>query len=337
MSASRRIRYSYLKAIRKIRSFLLSDKSREFLVFLFFFVIASGFWMLQTLNYDYETEFSVPVRLKNVPGNVVLTSGPPDELCITVKDKGVVLLNYMLGKSFYPIQFDFDDYKNQGSHVYIPIAEIEKKMMSQLSASTKLLAVKPEVVDYIYSKEKAKKIPVRLWGHISAGQRYYIADTLCTPDSVIIFATQSILDTISAAYTQYLSLSGITDTVRRQVLLSEIKGAKFVPASVNFTFLADIYTEKTLEVSLSGTGFPPDKLLRTFPSKVKVTFQVGLSRFKYIHPEDFALNVSYDELLQSGSDKYRVKLNRLPAGVSHVRFLPAEVDFLIEQNPDYVH
>ena len=93
----RKIRYTYLKLSKKIKDFLLSDKSREFLIFLFFFLIAGGFWLLQTLNNDYEAEFSIPVRVKDLPNNVVLTSEPPSELRVRVKDKGTVLLNYMLG------------------------------------------------------------------------------------------------------------------------------------------------------------------------------------------------------------------------------------------------
>ena len=107
----RNIKRIYLKTARKVKDFLLSDKSREFLIFLFFFFIASGFWLLQTLNNDYETEFSIPVRLKGVPNNVVITSEPPSELHIRVKDKGTVLLNYMLGKSFFPITLDFSKHE----------------------------------------------------------------------------------------------------------------------------------------------------------------------------------------------------------------------------------
>ena len=44
----------------------------------------------------------------------------------------------------------------------------------------------------------------------------------------------------------------------------------------------DIYTEKTVEVPLRGVNFPADKVLRAFPSKVQVTFQVGLSHFRQI-------------------------------------------------------
>ena len=67
----RNIKYTYLKLSKKIKDFLLSDKSREFLIFLFFFLIAGGFWLLQTLNIDYEAEFSIPVRMKDLPNNVV--------------------------------------------------------------------------------------------------------------------------------------------------------------------------------------------------------------------------------------------------------------------------
>ena len=99
MFVRRNILRTYLKISREVKDFLLSDKSREFFIFLFFFFVAGGFWLLQTLNNDYEADFSIPVRLKGVPNNVVITSEPASELRIKVKDKGTVLLNYMIRKS----------------------------------------------------------------------------------------------------------------------------------------------------------------------------------------------------------------------------------------------
>ena len=114
------------------------------------------------------------------------------------------------------------------------------------------------------------------------------------------------------------------------------KGVKFVPSSIEMMLPVDIYTEKTVEVPLRGVNFPADKVLRAFPSKVQVTFQVGLSHFRQINADDFHIYVSYEELLRLGSDKYTVKIKNLPKGVSQVRFNPAQVDFLIEQvSPDY--
>ena len=163
----RNIKRIYLKTARKVKDFLLSDKSREFLIFLFFFFIASGFWLLQTLNNDYETEFSIPVRLKGVPNNVVITSEPPSELHIRVKDKGTVLLNYMLGKSFFPITLDFSDYKGTDNHVRIYSSQFEKRLLNQLNVSTKLLSVKPDTLEYIYSTGASKLVPVKFQGTAS--------------------------------------------------------------------------------------------------------------------------------------------------------------------------
>ena len=299
-------------------------------------VPAGGFWLLQTLNNDYEADFSIPVRLKGVPNNVVITSEPASELRIKVKDKGTVLLNYMLGKSFYPVILDYADYKGVDNQVRIYPSQFEKKVLNQLNASTRLLSMKPDTLEYIYSTGASKLVPVKLRGTLSAGREYYLSDTIFSPDSVLVYAPQGVLDTIAVAYTQPVKLEDISDTLRQQVPLRIQKGVKFVPSSIEMMLPVDIYTEKTVEVPLRGVNFPADKVLRAFPSKVQVTFQVGLSHFRQINADDFHIYVSYEELLRLGSDKYTVKIKNLPKGVSQVRFNPAQVDFLIEQvSPDY--
>ena len=327
----RKIRYTYLKLSKKIKDFLLSDKSREFLIFLFFFLIAGGFWLLQTLNNDYEAEFSIPVRVKDLPNNVVLTSEPPSELRVRVKDKGTVLLNYMLGKSFFPVNLSFLDYKGKNNHVKIYASDFEKKILSQLNVSTRLLSMKPDTLEYIYATGMSKLVPVKLSGTVSAGRQYYLSDTVFKPDSVLAYAPEGVLDTITAAYTQKINLENISDTTRQRISLAPLRGVKFVPSSVEATFPVDIYTEKTVEVPLHGINFPADKALRAFPSKVQITFQVGLKRFRSIKADDFVINVSYEELLKLGSDKYTVKLKSFPNGINQIRIVPEQVDFLIEQ------
>ena len=327
----RKIRYTYLKLSKKIKDFLLSDKSREFLIFLFFFLIAGGFWLLQTLNNDYEAEFSIPVRVKDLPNNVVLTSEPPSELRVRVKDKGTVLLNYMLGKSFFPVNLSFLDYKGKNNHVKIYASDFEKKILSQLNVSSKILSIKPDTLEYIYSEGKSKLVPVRLQGKVTAGLQYYVSDTICNPDSVLVYAPEGILDTITTAYTQKINLENISDTTRQRISLAPLRGVKFVPSSVEATFPVDIYTEKTVEVPLHGINFPADKALRAFPSTHQITFQVGLKRFRSIKADDFVINVSYEELLKLGSDKYTVKLKSFPNGINQIRIVPEQVDFLIEQ------
>jgi hypothetical protein len=309
----------------------LSRQSREFFVFLLFFFIAGAFWLLQTLNDDFEAELIMPVRLRGVPNHIVMTSEPPAELKVRVKDKRVALLSYTIARNFYPVNLEFSDYKSADNHLKICTADVEKKIRSQLNASTHLLSVYPDTLDYIYSAGKSRYVPVKLQGKVTSGRQYYIPDTLYNPDSVLVYAPSALLDTIGYAYTEMVILEHISDTTTYKATIRPVKGARFVPNTVELTFPVDIYTEKTVEVPLIGTNFPADKILRTFPSKVKVTFRVGMRKFKDIEAENFAIRISYEELLRLHSDKYKVTLKTIPNGISHIRILPEEIDFLIEQ------
>lgn len=325
------IHIRYLRTLEKIRNFLLAEKSREFLIFLFFVFVSFSFWLLQVLNDDYETELSIPVRMKNVPEDVVLTSELPNEIRVGVKDRGTVLVNYMWGQTFYPLTIDFNEYLDKGAQVRIPSSTLTKRIASQLNQSTKLSTVKPDTLEFIYTKGEAKKIPVRLQGNIKTDRQYYISDTIYSPDSVMVYAPNAILDTITAAYTQVLELNHIADTTRHRFRIVPVKGARFTPSYSDVTFLVDIFAEKTVEVPVTGIHFPTDKVLRTFPPKVHVSFQIGLSQFKDVTGDDFKVVVDFEDLKKGSSDKCRPILLQSPPHVNHIRLNPSEIDYIIEQ------
>ncbi len=331
MFEKQNMRVRYLKTLEKIRNFLLSRKSREFLIFLFFVFVSFCFWLLQVLNDDYETELSIPLRMKNVPENVVLTSELPKELKIGVKDRGTVLVNYLLGQTLYPVTIDFTDYQDKGTQVRILSNTLQKRIASQLNQSTKLSTIRPDTLELIYTRGEGKKIPVKLRGEVSADRPYYLSEVIYSPDSVMVYAPKEILDTITSAFTESLYIEQIADTTRQRVELMPVKGAKFTPSYCDLTFLVDMYSEKTVEVPVQGVNFPKDKQLRTFPSKVKVKFQIGLSHFNSVTADDFVVVVDYNQLHKNESDKCPLVLMQSPTNIHQIRLNPQEIDYLIEQ------
>ena len=283
-----------------MKDFLFSERSREFFLFLFFFFVAGGFWLLQTLNGEFEDDLQVPLRLKGMPDDVVITSDLPQNLQLRVKDRGTVLLNYKVGKDFLPLSIDFEKVKGNDNHVRLPIMQSDEQILSQLNASSRLISVKPDTLDFYYTRAKSKRVPVRLKGKVSAAQTYFLADTL-----------------------------------KRTLELRTEKGVKFIPQQVEVNLFTDVYTEATVEVPLEGVGFPLGKELRAFPSKVKVMFQVGKNRYKSLRADEFQLKVPYEELMRLNGQKYSVALQEVPQGVLNVRFIPEQVDFLIEQISTY--
>lgn len=328
MSERRDIKHAYLKFSRGLWNFLLSKQSREFFLFLFFIFVAAGFWLIQTLDNDYETDITIPVRLRDVPDDVVITSDPVSSVKVHVRDKGTLLFNYIMGKVFSPLNIDF--VAGEGSHVQIPSSSFSKMISSQLSSSTQVVSVTPDTLDYYYSTGQAKLVPVRFQGMATAGPRHYLSDTIFTPDSVHVYAPLALLDTIKAAYMEPQEFRGIDDTLRKEVHLKSARGAKIVPDVSTLTLAVDMYTEKTVEVELHGINFPPDKQLRSFPSKVAITFQCGLRQYNDLTSDDFHIFVSYEDLMKLGNQKYSVRLRNIPKGATNIRFNPAQVDFLIE-------
>jgi YbbR domain-containing protein len=208
---------------------------------------------------------------------------------------------------------------------------LAKKIAAQLNQSTKLLSVKPDTLEFIYTKGAGKIVPVRMQGTITPERQYYVSDTIFSPDSVKVYAPKAILDTISEAYTQPLNLEGVSDIVNQRLAFVSVKGVRFIPDSVDIALKVDVFAEKTVDVPVMGINFPHDKVLRTFPSKAKVTFQIGLSRFMKVGPEDFLVVVDYNDLQNEDGDKCKLQLKVMPKGVNHVRVNPKEMEYIIEQ------
>ena len=81
------------------------------------------FWLLMTLNETYEMEFRIPVRVVNIPNNVVLTSQETDTVRVTIRDKGLTLVSYQYGEGIRPIIFNFKSYAKSSSSFVIPLAD----------------------------------------------------------------------------------------------------------------------------------------------------------------------------------------------------------------------
>ena len=326
------INTAFQRIFNKVKNFLLRPKSREFFIFLLFFAIASVFWLLQTLNDEYDRDFRVPVKLIHVPDNLVLTSNRVEALDIKVRDKGTVLLNYIVGGNLSPVEIDFTAFsKRNMNEVKLATTILEKRIASKFSASTKLLAIEPDSLEFIFATGVAKRVPVGLKGKIEANSQYIITDTIIRPDSVSIYAPADLLSQINVAYTSDIEQLNLTDSTSLKVPLAYIKGVKYLPEEILVELPIDILTEKTVRVPLHGTNFPSDKILRTFPSAVDIVFQVGTRSFNRYSAADFMVDIDYQELLNLTTETYTLRITKFPQGVQRLRVSPRKVDFLIEQ------
>lgn len=305
--------------------------NKQFLIFLFFVLLSTSFWLFQTLSETYEQEFVVPLEMRNVPGNVVITTDIPKNLHIRLRDKGVMLLTYYYGKDLPAIAVDYNQYSNSSGHVRILTSELVKQISERLLPSTQLVGTRPDTIEFYYNYGLHKRVPVKLQGNIRPAAGYYLAQTQFSPDSVTVYAAKSLLDTITAAYLKPVYLDDVKDTLCQQLDIQTVRGAKFTPGTVSLSLNTDRLVEKTVQVPIQWVNFPASKVLRTFPSKVNITFQVGMGLYRRITADNFVLVVKYEDLLNNTTNKCHLYLQTVPAGVRRVRIEPQEVEYVIEE------
>lgn len=317
---------------KMVRNFLFSSANREFLTFFFFFILSSLFWLMMTLNENYEKEICVPVRLTNVPRNVVVTTEIEDSLRVTVRDKGYALAAYLYGEKPKPININFNTYSNrQTGYGMVPAQDILKMVSQRFTGASKVVQVKPDRLDFYFNYGLSRRLPVRMAGYVVPNKSFYLARTQFWPDAVTVYASKRVLDSLHFVKTVPISIVNFNDTVIQTVALEKIKGAKIVPSSVRIGLFPDILTEESIDVPVTAVNMPDGKVLRTFPQKVKVNFTVGASMFRSITADQFSVIVDYNEIVQHPSDKCAIHLNGFPRGVKNARMQVAQVDYLIEQ------
>lgn len=318
-------------SLKKIRSFLFAFVNKEFLIFLFFLCLSGIFWLLMTLNETYEMEYRIPVKVVNIPTNVVLTSEETDTVRVTLRDKGLVLVSYQYGEGIRPITVNFKSYAKTTGSFILPSADIQRMLYQQLSASTKITAVKGDRMEFFYNYGECKKVPIEWKGRVIPEDMYFISQVEYHPDSVTVYATREKLDSINVVYTEQLNYTNFRDTLKVKCRPKAMKGVKVTPQNIGIHFITDVLTEESIEnVPIIGINMPEGKVLRTFPSKVTVSFVTGVRLFKGLSPKDFYVVADYNEILQHPSDKCEIHLLRYPHGVSRPTLKINQVDYLIE-------
>ena len=318
-----------------ISNFLFSKINKELLIFLFFLILSGIFWLSLTLNDTYEQEFAIPVAIIDVPKNAVLTSDEIDTVRITIRDKGIVLAAYHYGDYLKNISIRFKNYTRNNGTGFVSAQDMQKIVYQHLLSSSKIISTKPEKLEFYYNYGTKKQIPVRWSGRVIPEELYFISRVEYSPDSVTVYASDAKLDSINIVYTEQLNYANFRDTLVVNCQLSKIKGVKMVPDHIKVSFFTDVLTEERIDgIPVQGINMPEGKILRTFPAKVTVSFVTGVSVYRNLRPEDFHVVADYQEIKQNPSEKCRIYLKDVPAGISRAKLETTLVDYLIESQTE---
>lgn len=326
------IKQSFKSVWGKVKAVLYRYQWRQVLIFLFFVLLSFGFWILQSLQEEYEIRISVPIRYRNMPVGIAFADDPPSEITARLRDKGSVLLNYSIGQKLSSIDIDMKGIRSHDGTLVFSEKDIESAIMKQLIATTNLVSFIPQRINEPYSALVNRKIPVAFDGDIRTNAGYALSGEIgIDPPVVDAYATEGVLDTIHFIRTVHTEINKGNKRIQRKVQLQKIGGVTIEPNTVYVTIPIEEYTEKTLEVHVRSRNVPRDYTIRMFPSTVKLSCAVPLSRFKELTEDQFEVEILVD-LEQSVSGSLTVQLTKKPDWVDQVNISPKSVEFILEPN-----
>ena len=322
--------------LKTASSYLSRLWNRQLLVFLFFLLLSTAFWVFTAGKEVKEKDFDVSVELVGVPKNVVITTEPPKKVTITLRDEVFTLLRYQIKKQRnFRIVINWHEIDATSGHVKLQTANLLKPLIATLHSTTQVIGHKPEVVEFYFNYGLSKTVDVVLQGIVQADSTCYLIAKDIKPRKVTVYGAKEMLDTVTGAYLQPVNLRDLKENKTVDVYFQRVKGLKFVPEKVKLTVYADGMMEKTVQVPVRGVNFPAGKSLCTFPPKVNVTYLVGTSLDKNIGPDAFTIVLNYEDLINSSDNRSSLSLKSLPTGVKNARITPSEVEFIIEEDKTY--
>ena len=292
-----------------------------------FLILAFIFWLLIFFQKKTEGNFQIPLKYINIPEDEVFVNQMPQHIDIRINDLGSSLFNYYFFKRKDSLVIDVEKaQKENNDKLYL-----NQLIRTKLSSSTDLIGFTPAIIRFETAKLQSKTVPVVFDGEMRTGGGHLVVDSISIiPSEVQIFGTGEQLRNISEVTTEYSVFENLKATSQLKAKLKKIEGVKFNPNEIEVYIPIHEFTERQFEIPITVSNQPEDTDIKFFPSKVNVTFAVTLDDYKKIIPEDFEIEINYNDLKNKEGDQVELELTESPTSIKNPHISPRMVEFLFE-------
>lgn len=314
--------------------FFRKQQWKEILIFLFFLLLSSGFWLLQSLQQDYERKIELPVRYKNIPSEWILSKDNPEKISILVKDKGTTLMYYSWKANFLPVDISVSNLsRSSDQSLHVTTRMLETMLSKQLISSTSILSIEPREINIKYDSLSSRSVPVIADVIVQTKPGFQLSDSIKISESEVrVYGSSKVLDTLRYVKTKRSTAENVSSTRELTVALDLPVGVKSDHETVKLTIPVEEYTEKRLQLAVLCLDIPSGYALRIFPSMVEVVCDIPLSLFKELTEDELEIQIPFHEFQEyQPTGKLPVRLTKKPSWVVNTVVVPDEVEFIIEQ------
>lgn len=323
--------------LHRLSRFPAGDKlqfRKRLLIFGFFLMLSVIIWFLNALAKNYTTFIDYPVEYSNFPKDRVLIGELPDQLNLRVDAHGYALLRYKLIARPEPIVFNVSSFAmsrigNDTARSYILTRFVRDQVSRQLPSELQLLDIKPDSLQFQFARSASRTVEIKPNLKFSVDKQFTIKDRVnLSPDSARISGPDFMIDTISAVYTSFMDLGLLSKSYEGVAGITAIEFIDISVKEVKCLIELERFTEVNFYVPVDVLNLPDSLGMQTFPSRIKVTCNVGLSQYNRIDQNLFRATVDYAGI-EDGSKRLPVKVMNIPVYVRSFDYNPQTVEFLL--------
>jgi len=308
--------------------------TRNTKVLLVFLIISFLFWMLIKLSREYTDVIQFNVNYFNLPEGKMLQEEPQKNLEVIVKTYGFNLVKYHINKR--KVNVDLHSVKRKKGFIYYQLAsELLPQIQKQVASDVEVIAVQPDSLYYHLGISKTKKVLVVPDINIQYQSGYnLLGDLKVKPNYISISGPEVLIDSISSIKTEAIILTDVNSTIELKLPIVTLNGPSKVKYSINevsITGAVEKFTEAKLKLPFVIKNLPQNYNITTFPDKVEVIFQIGISDYNKINQNDFKISCDYRRTVKDGLTYLIPEVISKPSVVSEFRIVPNQIEYLIKE------
>lgn len=323
---------------------ITSNQGKNALIFLVFLGVSAIFWLVMTLNDEYQRDIKIPIELAELPDSVTILSSPPQFINVSVRDKGNVLARYQWGDISH-IKINFSDLTPTDQNTLVlPQTQINSIIRKYFGATAQIVSVSPDSIALTYTTIPGIKLPVSLDKAISASTSpgyAVVGHPYSVPDSIVVYSTSTPPRNMSSVTIDHITIEDLTDTTRVKAKIKIPAGMRAMPATVTAVIPVERLERRYRDVTVKVVNAPRGKHVTVSPIDVRVVYLlptslIGLDNYPISVTADFRQSDS-----SSGSPKIPLEISDLPdyyhapiiyrLGNTDIRL--DSIDYVLQDNP----
>lgn len=279
------------------------------------------------MNDKAQMGLNVHIEIVNKPDSVEFITLPPDQIYVTVSDKGTQLFRSAFMRDPV-VEFNFKEYAADGVFK-LTTSELYSALRQRFGSSSQITSCSLDSLHLTYTDLPGKRVPIEIISELSAANGYVVKPKVSLEKGyVTVYSTKaSILDTIRKVKTVPIQRSNLSESTSFDVAFAPLKGVRVVPATIKVKIEVQPLVQRTVKVEVKAVNVPEGENILLFPSVVDVTGFVPMDAFNS-DGRDFVVEVDYNDI-KPGTRRLPVKLAAVPSNMVNPKVKPEWIEYTL--------